>query len=448
MGRSIWLLLLLQAVLIALNAVFACAEIAVLSINEVKLERLAEQGDKRARRLMKLTREPARFLSTIQVAITLSGFLGSAFAAENFSDPLVDWLLALGVPIPRATLDTLALILITLILSYFTLVFGELVPKRVAMKRAEALGLSISGLVSGISVLFKPVVWFLSVSTDTVLRLMGIDPNDTEEQVSEEEIRMMVDAGSEKGAIDEQEKEFIDNVFEFDDLTAEEIATHRTDVIILWKEDAVEQWDVTIHESRHTLYPVCEESPDNVVGVLNAKDYFRLRDKTRENVMELVRPAFFVPETIKADVLFRKMKKTRNNIAVVLDEYGGMEGIITLNDLVERLVGDLGEDTPEEEAAEPHIERLSENTWAIIGNVDLYDIEQALDVDIGLEEVDTFTGLVFNELDMVPGDGEQNIELDFKGLHIRITRVEDHQIVYAEVTKLEKPEEQEPETNG
>ena len=441
-------MLLLQAVLIALNAVFACAEIAVLSINEVKLERLAEQGDKRARRLMKLTREPARFLSTIQVAITLSGFLGSAFAAENFSDPLVDWLLALGVPIPRATLDTLALILITLILSYFTLVFGELVPKRVAMKRAEALGLSISGLVSGISVLFKPVVWFLSVSTDTVLRLMGIDPNDTEEQVSEEEIRMMVDAGSEKGAIDEQEKEFIDNVFEFDDLTAEEIATHRTDVIILWKEDAIEQWDVTIHESRHTLYPVCEESPDNVVGVLNAKDYFRLRDKTRENVMELVRPAFFVPETIKADVLFRKMKKTRNNIAVVLDEYGGMEGIITLNDLVERLVGDLGEDTPEEEAAEPHIERLSEDTWAIIGNVDLYDIEQALDVDIGLEEVDTFTGLVFNELDMVPGDGEQNIELDFKGLHIRITRVEDHQIVYAEVTKLEKPEEQESETNG
>ena len=442
MGNSIWFLLLLQVVLIALNAIFACAEIAVLSINEVKLERMAEQGDKRAKRLFRLTREPAKFLSTIQVAITLSGFLGSAFAAENFSDPLVDWFVSLGVTIPRATLDTLALILITIILSYFTLVFGELVPKRVAMKRAEALGLGISGLVSGISLLFKPVVWFLSVSTDAMLRLMGIDPNETEEQVSEEEIRMMVDAGSEKGAIDEQEKEFIENVFEFDDLTAEEIATHRTDVTILWKEDSIEQWDETIHESRHTLYPVCEDSPDNVVGVLNAKDYFRLRDKSRENVMELVKPAFFVPETIKADVLFRKMKKTRNNMVVVLDEYGGMEGIITLNDLIERLVGDLGEDTPEEEAAEPHIEQLNENTWAIIGNVDLYDIEQALDVDIGLEEVDTFTGLVFNELDMVPGDGDQNIELDFKGLHIRITRVEDHQIVYAEVTKLEAAEEE------
>ena len=442
MGNSIWFLLLLQVVLIALNAVFACAEIAVLSINEVKLERMAEQGDKRAKRLFRLTREPAKFLSTIQVAITLSGFLGSAFAADNFSDPLVDFIVGLGVSIPRATLDTLARILITVILSYFTLVFGVLVPKGVAMQRAESLGLSISGLVSGISVVFKPVVWFLSVSTDAVLRLMGIDPNETEEQVSEEEIRMMVDAGSEKGAIDEQEKEFIDNVFEFDDLTAEEIATHRTDVTILWKEDAIEQWDETIHESRHTLYPVCEDSPDNVVGVLNAKDYFRLRDKSYENVMEIVKPAFFVPETIKADVLFRKMKKTRNNMAVVLDEYGGMEGIITLNDLIERLVGDLGEDTPEEEAAEPHIEQLDDTTWAIIGNVDLYDIEQALDVDIGLEEVDTFTGLVFNELDMVPGDGDQNIELDFKGLHIHITRVEDHQIVYAKVPKLEAAEEE------
>ena len=445
MDQSIWFLLLLQAVLIALNAIFACAEIAVLSINETKLERMAEQGDKRAKRLFRLTREPAKFLATIQVAITLSGFLGSAFAAENFSEPLVNWVVSLGVTIPRATLDAIAVILITLILSYFTLVFGELVPKRVAMKKAEQLGLSISGLISGISVVFKPVVWFLSVSTNAVLRLMGIDPNESEEQVSEEEIRMMVDAGSEKGAIDEQEKEFIENVFEFDDLTAEEIATHRTEVTILWVEDEMAEWDKTIHESRHTLYPVCEDSPDNVVGILNAKDYFRLSDKRRESVKKIIRPAFFVPETIKADVLFRKMKKTRNNLAVVLDEYGGMQGIVTINDLIEELVGDLGEDTPEAEAAEPHIEQLDENTWAIIGNVDLYDIEQALDVDIGLEEVDTFTGLVFNELDMVPGDGDQNIELDFKGLHIWITRVEEHQIVYAKVTKLEKEAEEEAE---
>ena len=430
-------LIILQVVLIALNAIFACAELAVLSINETKLERMAEGGDKRAKRLFKLTREPAKFLATIQVAITLSGFLGSAFAADGFSEPLVDWVLSLGVNIPRSTLDSIAVVIITLILSYFTLVFGELVPKRVAMKKAEALGLSISGLVSGISTVFKPIVWFLSVSTNAVLRLLGIDPNEADEQVNEEEILMMVDAGSEKGAIDQQEKEFIQNVFEFDDLTAEEIAVHRTDVTILWMEDSMEEWEKTIHDSRHTLYPICEGSADNIIGILNAKDYFRLDDKSRDVVMQnAVKAPFFVPETIKADVLFRKMKKTRNIMAIVLDEYGGMVGIVTLNDLIEQLVGDLGEDTAEEAAAEPHIEQMDENTWTIIGNVELYDIEQALDVDIGLEEVDTFTGLVFNELGMVPGDGDQDIELDFKGLHIHIKRIEEHQIAHATLTKL------------
>ena len=430
-------LFLLQIILIALNAVFACAEIAVLSINETKLERMADQGDKRAKRLFRLTREPAKFLATIQVAITLSGFLGSAFAADNFSDPLVDWVINLGITVPRATLDTIAVVLITLILSYFTLVFGELVPKRVAMKKAEALGLGISGLISSISIVFKPIVWFLSASTDAVLRLLGIDPNEEDEQVSEEEIRMMVDAGSEKGAIDEQEKEFIQNVFEFDDLTAREIAVHRTDVTMLWVEDSMEEWNKTIHNSRHTLYPVCGDSADNIIGILNAKDFFRLDDKGRESVMQnAVKTPFFVPETIKADVLFRKMKKSSNIMAIVLDEYGGVEGIVTLNDLIGQLVGDLGEDTAEEAAAEPYVEQIDVNIWAIIGNVELYDIEQALGVDIGMEDVDTFSGLVFGELDMIPNDGEQNIELDFKGLHIHITHIENHQISNALISKL------------
>lgn len=427
-------LLLLQIILIALNAVFACAEIAVLSINETKLERMAEQGNKKAGRLFKLTREPAKFLATIQVAITLSGFLGSAFAADNFSGPLVAWVVSLGLGIPETTLDTIAVILITLILSYFTLVFGELVPKRVAMKRAEQLGLGISGLISGISVIFKPIVWLLSASTNIVLRLMGIDPNEADEQVSEEEIRMMVDAGSEKGTIDAQEKEFIQNIFEFNDLTAEEIATHRTDVVLLQNSDSAEEWARIIHDNRHTLYPVCEGSPDHIVGILNAKDYFRLDEKTTESIQAIIKPAFFVPETIKADVLFRNMKKTRNTLAVVLDEYGGMVGIVTINDLIEELVGDLGEETAEKEAAEPHIEQVSPNTWAIIGNVSLYDIEQVLDIHIGLEEVDTFTGLVFRELDMIPDDGEHNMELKFKELLIQINRIEDHQIAYALIT--------------
>lgn len=436
MGGSIGFLLLLQLVLIALNAVFASAELAVLSINETKLERMAEQGNNRAKRLFRLTREPAKFLATIQVAITLSGFLGSAFAADNFSEPLVNWVISLGVDIPRATLDAISVVLITLILSYFTLVFGELVPKRIAMKKSEQLAMGISGLVSGISVVFKPIVWFLSVSTNLVLRLFGIDPNEAEDQVSEEEIRLLVDAGSEKGTIDHQEKEFIQNVFEFNDITAGDIATHRTDVTVLWLEDSADIWAQTLHNSRHTLYPVCDGSPDNVVGILNAKDYFRLPERTKETILaDAVRPAYFVPETIKADVLFRNMKKEHNSLAVVLDEYGGMEGIVTLYDLLEELVGDLGEDTPEEAAAEPHIEQVDETTWKLIGNVELFDIEQALDVDIGLEDVETFTGLVFNHLGRVPNDGDQNLDLTLKGLHIHVSRIENHQIVLAEITK-------------
>ena len=440
-------ILILQVVLIALNAVFACAEIAVLSTSDTKLEKMAEEGNRKAKRLFRLTREPAKFLATIQVAITLSGFLGSAFAADNFSEPLVEWIISLGVNVPRTTLDAVAVVVITLILSYFTLVFGELVPKRLAMKRSEQLALGISGLVSSISAAFKPIVWLLTVSTNCILRIMGIDPNEVEEEVSEEEIRMMVDAGSEKGTIDEQEKEFIQNVFEFDDLTAKDIATHRTEVVILWMEDPVEQWNETIHSSRHTLYPVCEDSPDNVVGILNAKDYFRLEDRTKEAVAGLVKPAFFVPETVAADVLFRKMRQTRNSLAVVLDEYGGMVGIVTVTDLIEELVGEIAdEDTAaEEQSDEPHIEQISVDTWAVIGSVELHEIEETLDVEIAQEDVDTLTGLVFGQLDMIPDDGEQDIELDIGRLHIHIKQVEDHRIAYAEVTKLPEPEQEETE---
>ena len=443
---SIWLLLIIQVILIALNAVFASAEIAVLSVSETKLDLLAEQGNKKAKRLSRLTREPAKFLATIQVAITLSGFLGSAFAGDYLSELLAMWLYRHGFSaIPLETLNNIGLVLITILLSYFSLIFGELVPKRIAMKKAEQLSLNLSGLIGFVSTVFKPFVWLLTVSTNTVLRLCGIDPNESDEQVSEEETRMLVDAGSENGAIDEEEKEFIQNVFEFDDLTAEEIATHRTDLVVLWTEDSMEEWDKTIHDNRHTRYPICTDSPDNVVGILNTKDYYRLDDKSRENVMKIVYPAFFVPETMKADVLFRNMRQNHNAMSVVLDEYGGVVGIVTLNDLLERLVGDLNEEAPREDDDTPRIEQISEDTWSITGNAELTDIEQALDVDIGQEDVDTFTGLVFSALDMIPRDGEQNIELDFMGLHIHITYVEDHQIARATVTKLPAPETEEDE---
>lgn len=437
METSIGFLLLLQLVLIALNAVFACAETAVISMNDIRLAKLVSMGDKRALRLARLTSQPARFLATIQVSITLSGFLGSAFAADNFSDILVNKLIALGVTLPRATLDSISVILITLILSYFTLIFGELVPKRLAMRKAESLALGISWLISFISTAFRPIVWFLTVSTNTVLRLFGIDPNESEDEVSEEEIRMMVDVGSEKGAIDPEEKELIQNVLEFDDLNAGEIAVHRTEVELLWLEDSMEQWDATIKKGMHSIYPVCDGSADDVVGLLNSKLYFRLESRSREEVMKkAVRPAYFVPENVKADVLFRNMKSSRNFFAVVLDEYGGMSGIITMNDLIEQIVGDF---EPEASGPEdvPEIKELSlegGSAWSIRGCAPLEDVEAALGLSLGDCDCETFGGWVFGQIGSVPADGARP-ELHAGGLYIRIEKIEDHQLELALVTK-------------
>lgn len=432
MKDSIIFMILLQVFLIALNAVFACAEIAVISMNDSKLAKLAAEGDKRAIRLARLTSQPARFLATIQVAITLSGFLGSAFAAENFSDGLVNWLLDLGVTIPAVTLDAIAVVVITLVLSYFTLIFGELVPKRVAMRKAETLALGMSALISGIAKLFAPIVWFLTISTNAILRLLGIDPNAEDDEVSEEEIRMMVDMGSEKGAIDHEEKQFIQNVFEFDDLTAGDIATHRTEVSLLWLDESMDDWKATIHNSRHTLYPVCDESADNIVGILNAKDYFRLEDKSRNAVMQAaVKPAYFVPESVKADLLFRNMKHSRNTLAVVLDEYGGMMGIITINDLVEQLVGDLGDDESADDEA-PSIETVDSKTWKIHGNAPLEDVAKTLGIALPCEGYDTFNGLVFGALGAIPQDGS-TAEVETAGLVIKVTEIREHQVETAVV---------------
>ncbi len=428
---------LLQIVLIALNAVFACAEIAVISMNSTKLEKLAAEGDKRARKLQKLTEIPARFLATIQVAITLAGFLGSAFAADNFASDLVAGLAQLGITIPQAV----AVILITVVLSYFTLIFGELVPKRLAMKKTEELALGMASMLSVVSKIFAPLVALLTVSTNGVLRLLQVDPNEEENEVTEEEIRMMVDAGSEKGAIDTDEKEMIQNVFEFDDISVDEICTHRTDVSLLWVDDSLEEWEETIHESRHSFFPVCGESVDDIRGILSAKDYFRLHDSGKEVLLEqAVRPAQFVPENLKADMLFRNMKKSGNYFAVVLDEYGGMNGIVTLRDLIEQLVGDLAEEDEEEKPEE--IEKISDHVWKIQGVTPIDDVEEALGVKLEAEECDTFGGYIFGQLGFIPADGSQ-FELEADGLSIKVIEVREHRIEGTIVEVLPKEASQE-----
>jgi len=430
---SIWGPIVLQVILIAVNAVFASAEIAVISMNDNRMAKMAAEGDKRAVKLSKLTLQPSRFLSIIQVGITLAGFFGSAFAADNFSSKLTNLLLKMGFDIPISNLNTISVIIITLILSYFTLVFGELVPKRVAMKNAEKLALFMSGLLYFISKLFAPLVWLLTASTNGILRLLGIDPNSEDGNITEEDIRMMIDVGSEKGSINVSEKEMIQNVFEFDNKTAEEVMTHRTEVNILWFDETDEEWAQKITESRHSRYPVCDGSADNVIGVLNVKDYFRLKDKARENIMDkAVKPAYYVPETVRTDVMFQNMKKSRNHFAVVFDEYGGMSGVITMDDLIEQIVGSFDDDYLTPEA--PAIEKIDADTWKIKGSAYLDDVSKQLDISLPDEDFETFGGLVFGVLGIIPEDGS-TMELEEYGLKIKVTEIKGRRLETAIVYK-------------
>ena len=414
--------ILLQVVLIGLNAIFASAEIAVISMNDTKLQKMAKEGDARAKRLVSLTEQPTKFLSTIQVAITLAGLLGSAFAAENFAGALVAAIQGTGVGISAAVLETFAVFVITLILAYFNLVFGELVPKRVGMKKAEGLALGMSGMLTMVSRFFAPLVWLLTASTNGILKLLGIDPEDEDEVISEEEIYMMLEVGAEKGTIDREETEWIRNVFAFDDTPVEEVCTHRVDVTALGFEETEEEWKETILQSRFTYYPVYREDQDDIVGVLNTKVYFRLEDRSRYNILKkAVEKPYYVPETMKADVLFRNMKKEKKHFAVVLDEYGGLSGVISMHDLMELLVGELNEDDKE-------IVSVGENTWKISGSTSLDDVAEELELKLPVEEYDTFGGYIFGELGKIPDDGAKFV-LEADGMKIQVEKVENHRII-------------------
>ena len=373
--------IVLQIVLIVLNAVFAAAEIAVISFNENKLKKLADDGNKKAKRLISLTSHPTKFLSTIQVAITLAGLLGSAFAADFFAEPLAQAIInAAGIESSAGitAINTVCVIFITIVLAFFNITFGELVPKRVAMKWAEKYSLGISGVLKVVSVVFTPLVWLLTVSSNAVLRIFGIKKDEDDNTVTEEDIVLMAEAGSEKGQIDEKESELIQNVFDFKDNTAGEVCTHRKDVDIVFTHENDSKWEKTVYGSRHIYYPVCGKDADDVLGILNTKIYFRLKDKSRKNVMEkAVQQAVFVPENMPANELFYRMKDTKEHVMIVLDEYGGMSGIVTINDLLELLVGDMAD---KDEKSEYSIEKIADDKWHIIGLAPMEKVEEALDM--------------------------------------------------------------------
>ena len=432
----VWLVLL-QIFLIALNAIFAGTEIAVISVNETKLEKEVERGNKRAKWLLKMTQNSSGFLATIQVAITLSGFLGAAFASDSFAAVLSGALKRIGIGLSDSVLNTISVVLVTLVISYFSIVFGEMVPKRIAMKNAERFSLTMAGPITVIAKLFAPLVWLLTKSTNGILRLCGIDPESDEEIVTEEDLLLMADAGRKKGTIDDSENDMIRNVFAFDDLTVGEICTHRKEVSILWMDETVAEWEQTIHESRPSVYPVCGDSVDQIIGVLNAKDFFRLNCRDKKAVMEhAVHTPYFVHENLKADQLFSKMKRHADHFAVVLDEYGGMCGIITVTDLVEQLVGDFDDD--EMLRQEPEIERLDSRCWKVRGSCSLHDVSRALEYAFPEEEYETFSGFLIGSLGEIPKDGTK-LKMQVGPFQVRILDVCQHRIEKA-IVHLMEPE--------
>ena len=409
--------IILLIILIFLNAVFASAEIAVISISEAKLKKLSTDGDNRAKKLLRLVEQPAKFLATIQVAITLASLLQSAFAAENFAEPLVNTLIKAGVTVPKSVLKTVAVIVITLILAYFNLVFGELVPKRLAMKKAESMALGMSTMLYGVSKIFAPIVWLLSISTNLCLKILGINPNEEDEQVTEEEIKLMLSEGNEQGNIQTEETEIIQNVFEFNDISVAEICTRRREIDLLHIDDNNDEWHKVICESRHTYYPICGEKIDEIIAVLDARDYFRLTSFERNEIMQkATEQPYFIPESMKANILFKEMKNTRKYFAVVIDEYGGLSGIITLHDLIEALVGEINE---EDNDTQVEIEQLDETTWKILGTASIREVSEQIGIDLVTDEFDTFGGFISSEIGRIPEDGENfTFETEFLSIEV------------------------------
>ncbi len=442
--------IILQLILILVNAFFACSEIAVVSLNEKKMEKLAEEGDKKAAKIVGMLKSPEKFLSTIQVSITLAGFLGSAFAAENFASPITAWLYhtvgftALGYE----TLNVLSVVVVTVILSYVTLVLGELVPKRIAMKKPDKVAKGVIGIISFAAKIARPVVWLLSVSTNGVLRLLGIDPKAETEEVTEEEIRLMVDAGEEDGNIEANEKEMIENIFEFNNTTAADVMVHRTEMSAINVEESFEEILKIIDETGFSRFPVYEEDIDNVIGILATRKFLmNLCSGQKQSLRELIYEPYFVPESVRADVLFRDMQAKKAHIAVVLDEYGGTSGLITLEDLLEQIVGNIYDET-DEVVEEFDIEKLSDNLWRVQGTALLEEVEEELEVDFTSEddEYSTLSGLIFSRFTTIPADGETP-ELVIDRLHIQVEEITEHRVVSALIELLPEPDEEDDKSD-
>lgn len=420
--------ILFLLLLVSLNAFFAASEIALISLNDNKIKKMGEKGHKKAILLQKFLGEPSKFLATIQIGITLAGFLASAFASQSFADELVSLIKSTGLPVNDSVLKVVSITLITLVLSYFTLVLGELVPKRIAMQKAEPISMFAVAPLTFLSKITGPFVSFLSLSTNFFIRLFGVNPVADEEMITEEEIRMMVDVGQEKGVIQGTEKEMINNIFEFDNTEVSEIMTHRTDVVGISIDADFDEVLQHMNREKFTRIPVYEETIDNIVGIFHVKDFFQFLvpgQRDRFALKEILRKPHFVPESKKTDDLFKEMQKNRIQMAVVIDEYGGTAGIVTVEDLLEEIVGNIFD---EHDDVEKEIEKINDTTYLFVGNISLDKVKESLEIELPTDEYETLNGFILAQLGRIPEEEEKPV-FEYADIVFKVEEIEEKRIM-------------------
>ncbi len=439
---SLILKIVLLFILILVNAFFAMSELAIISLNDNKIEKMAEDGNKKAKKIAKLTENSSRFLSMIQIGVTLAGFLTSASASTTFAEILTQKVMTEWPTLPEKIISGVSIVIITIITSYFSLVLGELVPKKIAMQASEKISFKIVGVLLFFSKIFSPLVKVLAVSTNAVVRLLGFNPHADEETVTEEEIRMMVDVGGEKGVIEDVQKEMINNIFEFDDLDAGDTMTHRTDMVAVEVNDSLQDvLDVSV-ENGYSRIPVYEDDQDNIIGIVYIKDLLEfvgkeLPDKTLRDFM---RKPLYVPESKVCGDLFKEMTEKRTQMAVVVDEYGGTAGIVTLEDIIEAIVGNIQDEYDDEDE---EISKIDETTFTIDGVTNLEEVEELTGVEIPQGSYDTLAGFIIKNLGFLPQKGEI-YEVIYENLKFTVLDVDERRIEKVRV-EISPKEEEEPE---
>ena len=424
--------LVVLVILIFINAFFAASEIAFISLNDAKIEKQAKEGNKKAKQIEGMLKSPSKFLATIQIGITLAGFLSSAFASDAFATRLSPILYDLMPFFSLGVWNSISIVLITIILSFFTLVFGELVPKRLAMKHYEKISFGSIGVIRAISIITSPFVKLLTFVTNTISKMFGVSETD-EEQVTEEEIKMMVDQGEESGNIKEEEKELINNVFEFNDITVSEIMRHRKDIFAVDINISTDELmdELEKEEFRYSRIPVYDETIDEVKGILYVKDVLKNIRKKSFRVKNVVKEAYFVSQNRLINEVFKELQKNKTQIAIIVDEYGGTAGLITMEDILEELVGDIYD---EYDKVEKEYEKIDDNTYLLSGSLPIYDVNKLLDSKIPEGDYDTLSGYLQEELGRIPKD-EENPIIETDRVTYKIEEYEDKRIIKVKACK-------------